>query len=123
LLLTPGLVLGVAAGDVICVDPTSRKVQVRERGGNIAVQVFARADCDFGGLTEFIVAATEAMGGWLDGVDPGRLLVLTFPLAAGFPNLEAFLNAASARYPGSEWYFGNVYEQDSGEPLNWWSAR
>ena len=39
---------------------------------------------------------------------PRRVIALTFPVGAGFPAVEAVLNAYVAEH-GVEWYFTNVY--------------
>ena len=46
-------------------------------------------------------------------------LVFSVPVTAGFPAIERFFADARARFRGSEWWFGNVYDAD-GKPLEWW---
>ena len=62
----------------------------------------------------------QSIGGYLDG-GTSSTLVLTIPLATGFDRIEQHMEAAVSRYPGSTWFYGNVY--DPAEPdhsLNWW---
>lgn len=109
---TPGLVLDLAAGDVIeaGADGSFRTVS---RGGNIAVQLYGEHE-----TVDAITPGIEALGGWLDGQNWG-LTVFTVPYRDGFTALEAVLNAFVAEHPGVEWYYGNVYDADD-RPLNWW---
>ena len=118
LLRSPGLVLGIAADDVIAVvgDGT---YDVLERGGNLCIQIFARGD-----LTVLEETATEKLmplRGRLDGKAKTQL-VYTIPVTAGFPAVESVLNELVAQAPGAEWYYGNVYDTSDGvTPLNWWT--
>jgi Domain of unknown function (DUF4265) len=115
---TPGLVLGVAAGDSIKVDIDSGEFEVIERGGNLAVQVYGPAD-----LVNELTSAILQLGGRLDGQSRG-LTVYTVPVSRGFGELEKVLNVAVARSPELEWYYGNVYDPVDGvTPLNWWLGR
>ena len=111
---TPGLVLGVAADDVVQVGDDGR-FEVLQRGGNVAVQVTTQqAQAE----VQKLVADVEGIGGWLDGYHAGRLAVFTFPMRTGFEAIESVIDAYARRH-GEEWYYGNVYD-DHDEPLNWW---
>ncbi|MDP3157922.1 MAG: DUF4265 domain-containing protein [Archangium sp.] len=113
---SPGLVLGIAAGDVITVDGDRPTVVVR--GGNLCVQIFSIAD-----IARIEPVATErlrGLGGYLDG-SAEKELVFTLPLTAGWQNIERVLNEVVAQFPGAEWLYGNVYDAVDGvTPLNWW---
>jgi Domain of unknown function (DUF4265) len=114
LLSTPGLVLGVAADDVLRISDDGR-FEILERGGNVAVQLYTeQSQAELAKLVDDV----EDKGGWLDGYHSGRLAVLTFPVATGFEAIEAVVDAYARRH-GEEWYFGNVYD-DQDQPLNWW---
>ena len=115
-LATPGLADGFAADDVVELDVEGNATVV-ERGGNLGVQIHSRAHDDE--AVGRLVDATEALGGWLDGVDPGRVIALTFPVGAGFPAVEALLGGYVAEQD-AEWYFTNVYGADGETPLGWW---
>ena len=116
---SPGLALGAAAGDTIVVHEDAT-FDVIERGGNLAVQVFADR-FDERSLGE-LVAEIEQLGGRLDG-GHDRLRVFTVPVSAGFGAVEAAFDGYVRRQPGAEWYFGNVYdERDGMTPLNWWAS-
>ncbi len=43
-------------------------------------------------------------------------LSFTVPVKAGFPAVEA----AMREVVGDEWYFSNVYDLATNQPLNWW---
>jgi Domain of unknown function (DUF4265) len=114
LLSTPGLVLGVAADDVVRVADDGR-FEVLERGGNVAVQLYTRQPQ---AEVEELLDEVEDKGGWLDGYHAGRLAVFTFPVTAGFEAIEGVVDAYARRHD-EEWYYGNVYD-DHDQPLNWW---
>jgi hypothetical protein len=117
LLKSPGLVLGLGAGDVFerAVDGT---FFIIEQGGNICVQIFARADLI--SLEQFVTPQLSCLGGYLDGKTE-RQLVYTVPAVSGFEPLEAILNEITSRWPDAEWYYGNVYDPSDGlTPLGWW---
>jgi len=115
LVATPGLLLGVAAGDVLELHG-SGGYTIIERGGNLGVQVFGDASAVDHALAE----ALDGLDYRVDGRTP-KLTVLTLPVAQGFPAVEKGLNGLCHNVPGSEWYFGNVYDNDDGvTPLNWW---
>jgi hypothetical protein len=119
LLHSPAMVDGLAGGDVIRLDPARREgFELVRRGRNLAV-VVAFASLEQRGEAEPQLAAqVKELQGVCDG-GPGRGLVFTVPVAAGFARIEAMFEAASARFPGASWYFGNVYGPDR-QPLNWW---
>jgi Domain of unknown function (DUF4265) len=114
LLSTPGLVLGVAADDVVQIGDDGR-FEVLERGGNVAVQLYTEQPQP---ELEKLLDEVEEKGGWLDGYDAGRLAVLTFPVSTGFEAIEGIVGGYARRH-GEEWYYGNVYD-DQDQPLNWW---
>jgi len=115
LLATPGVTEDVAAGDVVRLDGELRP-QIVERGGNLAVKLFLE-DVPRAAV-ERLLDRVEAIGGWLDGFVGGRLVVLTFPVASGFPRVEALLNGFVAEHGGG-WYYGNVHDEHD-RPLDWW---
>ena len=116
-LQSPGLVLGIAAGDVI--EPLrDGKLNVISRGRNLNIQLFFRS--------EPVALEREAkrrlgpLGGRMDG-KAGKQLVFTVPVSAGFPAVEKELRELTTDFPGVQWYYGNVYDPGDGvTPLNWW---
>jgi Domain of unknown function (DUF4265) len=116
---SPGLVLGLAAGDVIELDSRDQsRFRVVKRGGNICVQIFCPAVSDK--IEQRFAAAMARVAGWLDGRS-SKQLVFTVPATGDFRALETILNSLIAGNPGCEWYYGNVYDpRDGTTPLNWW---
>ncbi|MFI7603716.1 DUF4265 domain-containing protein [Micromonospora sp. NPDC049366] len=113
--VTPGLVLGTAAGDVIEVDKIDGSYEVVTRGGNIAVQVY-------GDPAQALRVKDEIkrLGGWHDG-GLRNLTVFTIPYRDGFERLEAVLNSLLDASGSLQWFYGNVYESSDGvTPLGWW---
>lgn len=118
LLASPGLTLGLAAGDEILVDPSDGTFTLVERGGNLAVWLYTNEGMD--DAVESVAAAISQLGGRLDGLNR-KLVVFTVPAATGFPAVEEIFYRFVDENPGSEWFFGNVYDPTDGvTPLNWW---
>jgi hypothetical protein len=112
---TPGLVLGIAAGDYISIDTAKGEFSVLSRGGNLAVQIYGPPE-----VALSIKDEVHKLGGRHDGGEK-NLTVFTIPAAVGFPSVEALLNSLSSKDARIEWYFGNVYDEKDGvTPLNWW---
>jgi hypothetical protein len=115
---SPGMLAGFAKGDEIELAPDDPfGYRVVRRGGNVCIQIY------WGELRQSAAALesqVRAVGGWCDGDTPG-LLVFTVPVAAGFSAIEQIFEAATVRYPGSSWFYGNVYDPIDGvTPLDWW---
>jgi hypothetical protein len=112
---SPGLVLGIAAGDVIELEAADESTfRILQRGGNLAVHVYSDRD------TARLAAELARLGGWLDG-QVKNLTIFTVPVSAGFNEVERALNDFAQRERGTEWYYGNVYDPvDGTTPLNWW---
>ena len=117
-LYSPGLVEGVAAGDVIRVtDDELGHFEVLQRGGNVCVKWAASAS-----IGESLVEADELLkplGARRDG-SIERAAVWTIPIAVGLSEIESAMASIIALHPGSEWWFGNVYDSDN-RPLDWWT--
>lgn len=114
---SPGLVMGVAAGDVIRLTDDNQ-FEIVSRGGNVCLQIFHRSRIDE--VAKSALQKIEGIGGWLDGQAP-KLLVYTIPVSAGFAEIEAIVSQLQLSFPGLEWLYGNVYDLiDEVTPLNWW---
>jgi hypothetical protein len=112
----PGLANGLAAKDVISYDAGSREFAVVERGGNLCVQIYGTHR-----VPDELVAEVNRLGGTFDGATE-RNSVYSIPVTATFPVVEKMFNEFVAAHPGTEWYFGNVYDPaDDETPLNWWT--
>jgi hypothetical protein len=118
ILASPGLLDGVAAGDVFERRPDGTYAVV-ERSGNLCVQVW-HPDVDVQDRFDAeLLPGAIVLGGWLDGRTEGST-VLTFPLSAGFQRIERLLDGWVDATEGSTWSFGNVYADDGRTPLGWW---
>ena len=117
LMQSPGLVLGVAAGDVIEVSE-DRRATVVERGGNLCIQIYtdgAGAKSEPAALERLV-----PLGGRLDGRSEQQL-VFTVPASVGLAAVEAAMTEVVRQFPKTEWSYGNVYDPADGvTPLNWW---
>jgi Domain of unknown function (DUF4265) len=117
LLQSPGLVLGIAAGDIF--EATGEgEFRVLERGQNLCVQIFCTRQLE--AIEEVATQKFAGLSGRLDG-KASKELVYTIPVTAGFPAVEAVARELVTQFPEAEWYFGNVYDPaDGSTPLNWW---
>jgi hypothetical protein len=118
LLYSPGLVLGIAAGDEFKLVGDEGAFEVTLRGGNLAVQVFSQSPVEQ--YRDELAKRVTSVGGRLDGsVDRG--IVFTIPVSVGFATVESLFNPWVAAHTGWEWYYGNVYDPADGiTPLGWW---
>jgi hypothetical protein len=113
LVASPGIVLGVAAGDTLQLGVDGAPI-VTSRGGNLAVQVYSpHEDADS------LLPEVERLGGTLDARASG-LTVFTLPVSVGFAKVEEVFRKFVENHPGAEWYFANVYADDGVTPLGWW---
>ena len=125
LLASPLYALGVAAGDVV---RASREgggdFYVIRRGGNVCVQFYLAAEsaddeAETHRVAERIRDLIAPAAGTIDGITRG-LVTCTIPVAAGFPAIEGAFDQAAGMCPGAQWQFGNVFDFETGQPLNWW---
>jgi len=88
------------------------------RGGNLCIQIFREAGTD--AMTAQAEQAAASLGGRLDG-EAERVLVATIPVRLGFTKIERVIQDLVDKFPGAQWYYGNVYDPVDGiTPLNWW---
>jgi len=122
---SPGMVEGLAAGDELEIDSAEvLGYRLLKRGGNLCVWFYFEhpVDAHDPGV-ENLTASVERIGGWLDG-GQSRMVVFTIPVIAGFPAVERVFDAALEGHPGSQWFFGNVYDpKDGTTPLGWWLSK
>lgn len=119
LLLSPLFVSGCARGDRIeLLHNNPGRFRMHERSGQIALRVFMRNGV--AALAEELTPAIELLGGRLD-VQSERALVYSIHVAVGFTEIEAAVDALVVA-AGGGWNYGNVFDTDSGEPLNWWEG-
>lgn len=119
LLKSPLFVRGVAALDTVNVNPDSRgRFIVVERSGNLCVRVFFREPNE--ALEMQLTAEFEKLGACLD-IKTERALVYSIHFGVGFSSIEELMNKW-IKGDSATWLYGNVYDAESGEPLNWWQA-
>jgi hypothetical protein len=71
------------------------------------------------GLEQALSSELEKLGGDLD-VSESRVLVYSIHVSCGFKVIEQLLDDTLAAYKDVAWLYGNVYDPESGEPINWW---
>lgn len=125
LLKSPLFVRGVARADVIQLDASTRgKFSVAKRSGNLCVRVFSKTDFNqdnSDAIEQALTSALEKLGGDLD-VKEARALVYSIHVSCGFNTIEKVLNEILEQRADMAWFYGNVYDPESGEPLNWWQS-
>ena len=122
LLHSPAYVHGIAAGDVIVLDPSEiTKFRVRERSGLLAV-VLALPSADV------IPAEVRTLTDWVTGVGgrheggPLRLHVFSIPVTVGFASIESQFDTAVGTIEGASWWYNNVYDLTGEHLLGWWAT-
>lgn len=119
LLGTPALAMGCAAGDVLAVREDGA-FEVVSRGGNLAVVSYVPEAQDISAALAALMDGFGPLGGTVETPEDRRFVVVTVPVAVGFPAVEAQMR----RWQEStalDWYFGNVYDEKD-EPLRWWAS-
>lgn len=125
LLQSPLFVMGAACGDLIeMLSNNPGRFRVRERSGQLAVRVLCREDIS--NLAEVLTPEVEKLDGSLD-VQAPRALVYSIHVAVGFNEIERVFDAALAQHPTAPspaalWSYGNVYDTETGAPLDWWES-
>ncbi len=119
LLRSPLLVRNLAAGDLFRLhDGDGGSFSLLQRGGMLCIRVFAPEGIDR--LEWSLTPEVEKLDGSLDLKTP-RALVYSLHVNIGFAAIETLFDNAMANFPGSVWYYGNVYDpRDGVTPLNWW---
>lgn len=120
LLHSPLFVAGAARGDLIeLLNNNPGRFRVRGRSGQLAVRVLCRDD--IAALADELTPAIEKLDGVLDVQTP-RALVYSIHVAVGFAEIERVLDAAVSTFGAAQWSYGNVYDAETGAPLNWWES-
>ena len=121
ILASPGLVQGVAAGDIVRLsDRHAGAFDVIRHGGNVCVQLLRSAG--IAPVVDWLVPRMGPLSARLDG-KISRGAVYTIPVTVGFQAIEDVMTEAVKMFEDLEWYYGNVYGPDGITPLNWWLAR
>jgi hypothetical protein len=120
LLHSPLFVTGAACGDLIeLLNNNPGRFRVRERSGQLAVRVLSRDNID--ALAEQLTPAVEKHDGELDVQTP-RALVYSIHVAVGFGEIERVFDNVVSKFEAAQWSYGNVYDPETGVPLNWWES-
>lgn len=118
LLKSPVFVRGIARGDIIQrMSSPKGAFKIEQHSGNLCIRVFGKQPLS--PLEPALTAELEKLGGDLDVAEP-RVLVYSIHVSCGFTKIEELLNQQLSTSPDAAWFYGNVYDPDSGEPLNWW---
>jgi len=119
LLQSPLFATGVASGDTVeLMVNNPGRFRVRERSGQLAIRVFCRQGVQ--ALAEELTPLMEKLGAKLD-VQSERALVYSVHVAVGFREIEQVLDTLTQATGGAAgWAYGNVYNPETGEPLEWW---
>ena len=118
LLKSPLFVRGIARGDIIAkLAQPKGAFTVLQNGGNLCIRVFCKGSID--ALEQSLTPALEKLDGDLDVQEPAAL-VYSIHVSSGFTAIEKILN--DEVHGDAAWFYGNVYDPTSGEPLNWWQS-
>ncbi|MEU6187603.1 DUF4265 domain-containing protein [Nocardia sp. NPDC047038] len=114
---SPGIAYGFAAGDHLRMADDG-SFEVLRRGGNLCVRIYpadARpADAEVSALTTRV----DRLRGLVEMPSDRRFVVITVPVAVGFPAVEQAVGEWAAEH-GCEWEYGNVYDEHDA-PRGWW---
>ena len=125
LLKSPVFVRGIARADVVQkMESPKGAFKVLQHGGNLCLRIFSKQPFDtpaMQALEHTLTTEIEKLGGDLD-VSEARVLVYSIHVSCGFNTIEKLLNEQLKAYQDVAWYYGNVYDPESGEPLDWWQA-
>lgn len=113
--------LFAAAGrlDVIKLIGEKGDYQVVTRSGNLTIRFVSKHPISVV-LDEYRVEF-EKMGAEISNVSD-RFFSITAHVSIGFNTIEHLLGEVVKAFPESAWAYTNVFDGDSGEPLQWWSS-
>ncbi|MDP1932664.1 MAG: DUF4265 domain-containing protein [Gammaproteobacteria bacterium] len=119
LLNSPGFIRGLAAGDRIRYPAeTETGYELIKRSGNLCIRVLRKDNMEE--VAQVLTPKLELMDGSLDLQSP-RLLIYSIHVTIGFQPIEIILDRVTGQFPGTVWYYGNVYDPTDGvTPLEWW---
>ncbi len=121
ILQSPLFIRNLAKGDIIAVKPdTPDHFTLIQRSGNLAIRVFRKDD--LGALELALTPEVEKLDGSLD-LQTQRGMSYSLHVNLGFAAIENLFDNMMASFPGTVWYYGNVYDPADGtSPLNWWDS-
>lgn len=123
ILKSPMFVRGIARADIIqSVSKPRGAFKVLQHGGNLCVRVFSKSlftEPPLEALEQKLSAEIEKLGGDLD-IREAKALVYSIHVSCGFDAIEKLLDETLAGRDDVVWFYGNVYDPETGEPLDWW---
>ncbi|MDO8273251.1 MAG: DUF4265 domain-containing protein [Gammaproteobacteria bacterium] len=119
LLKSPVFVRCLAAGDKIRYPADNPAgYELIKRSGNLCIRVLRKEGIEE--VANTLSPELELLDGTLDLQSP-RVLVYSIHVSIGFQNIEILLDRVIGQFPGTVWYYGNVYDPADGvTPLDWW---
>lgn len=118
LLKSPVFVRGIARGDIIeQMSEPKGAFRIQQHAGNLCVRVFCKNDISE--LEQKLSIEIEKLGGDKD-IQDKHTLIYSIHVSCGFTAIEKLFNEQLKDFPDAAWFYGNVYDPISGEPLNWW---
>jgi hypothetical protein len=125
LLRSPVFVRGIARADVIQqLDTPKGAFKILKHGGNLCLRVFSKEDLSspqLESLEQQLTSELEKLGGDLD-VKESKVLVYSIHVSCGFAAIEKILDETLKAFTDVIWLYGNVYDPENGEPLDWWQS-
>ncbi|ASP34344.1 hypothetical protein CHH27_14730 [Labrenzia sp. VG12] len=97
---SPGLVLGIAKGDVIKTHLPSRSFEIVSRSGLIAVQIYLESPVS--DREALSIHVETVLMGTIDAITD-KQVVLSLPYARGFQEIEAVLEQIVTGLGNAEW--------------------
>jgi hypothetical protein len=118
LLVSPGLALNLAKGDIIDIAENHLPAKVLSRGGNFCIQIYDTGQNHIPILEELV----SELGGSIDGINNGNLAI-SVPATAGLDKINTLFDRFT-NLTNIQWFVGNKYknpEDPSDETLSdWW---
>ncbi len=123
ILKSPMFVRGIARADIIQSVPEPKGAfKILQHGGNVCLRVFSKSaftEPSLEALEQKLSSEIEKLGGDLD-IREVKALVYSIHVSCGFNAIEKLLDENLAGRDDVVWFYGNVYDPETGEPLDWW---
>ena len=108
---------GLAKDDLVVLEGDKGAYTVIEHSGNLSMRVLSKVEGS--DWQEPIKAALEKIGASIDRETP-RMMIASIHVSVGFKLIEQALEKLTTTGGDIIWQYGNVYNPETGEPLNWW---
>ncbi len=117
LIKSPAFAPSIAKDDLIKLADEAGQYSVIEHGGNLAIRIICKVDEQNWGET--LKGELEKIGASIDRETP-RMIVASVHVTVGFTLIEQTLDKYATSNSNIIWQYGNVYDPETGNPLNWW---